>query len=88
MFTHLNFQRKFWRARNENLKFKIFRYEKETTEKSKEIYSSRKGTDSPGGFGPERARKINPRIISKNCTRKALARPFGLAKCERAHANK
>jgi len=63
MFTHLNFQRKFWRARNEILKFKIFGYEKEIAERYPQIYSQREGSDSPGSFGYKRARKINFRSI-------------------------
>ena len=77
MFTHLNFQRKFWRARNEILKFKIFRHEKDynppttlppkrrapTAEKFAEIYPKRKGSDSPGDFGFERTGKINFRTL-------------------------
>ncbi len=47
------------KMQNEILKFKIFRYEKETSEKPKKIYSSRKGSDSPGSFGFEKARRIN-----------------------------
>ncbi len=41
-------------------------YEKETSEKPKEIYSSRESSDSTGGLGFGRTRKINSRVISKN----------------------
>jgi len=51
------------KMQNEILKFKIFRHEKETTEKFEEIYSQREGPDSPRSFGFERAGKINSRII-------------------------
>ena len=51
------------KMQNEILKFKIFRHEKETTEKFEEIYSQREGPDSPRSFGFERAGKINSSII-------------------------
>jgi len=51
------------KMQNEILKFKIFRHEKETTEKFEEIYSQREGPDSPRSFGFERAGKINSRSI-------------------------
>lgn len=34
-------------------------YEKETSEKFTQIYSSRKSPDSPGSFGFEETRRIN-----------------------------
>lgn len=51
------------KMQNENLKFKIFRYEQEATEKFTEIYSFREGANSAGGFGLERTGKINSGII-------------------------
>jgi len=47
------------KMQNENVKFKIFGYEKEITEKSKKVYQEGKGSDSPGGFELERTREIN-----------------------------
>lgn len=55
------------------LKLKIFKttkppflYDKEEiTKRYPQIHSQRKGADSPGGFGFERAGKTNQRILSK-----------------------
>ncbi len=42
----------------------FFDYDKEkTTQEFKEIYSQRKGQDSPGGFGFERTGKINSKTL-------------------------
>jgi hypothetical protein len=57
--------------KNYSLKFKTFKKIKISIfdEKEKivkiftEIYSPGKSPDSPGGFGHERTRKINPKII-------------------------
>ena len=54
------------KMQNEILKFKIFRYEKETAEKFTEIYSQREGEDSSGGFGLERTKETDSGILSKN----------------------
>ena len=37
--------------------------EKENAEKHQKIYSSGESSDSPGSFGYQRAREINPRTI-------------------------
>ena len=47
------------KMQNEILKFKIFRYEKETPKRCTQIYQEREGSDSPGGFGFKRTRGIN-----------------------------
>ena len=39
--------------------------EKENAEKHQKIYSSRKGSDSPRGFGHQRTRKTNSRALPK-----------------------
>ena len=50
---------------NENLKFKIFRYEKETPEIIAQIYPFGKSPDSPGSFRLERTGETNSTIIPK-----------------------
>ena len=66
--------------KNYNSKFKnleivkrfIFN-DKKTSQKSKKIYSSGKGEDSPGSFGFERTRKTNTGIVSKiACEKRSL----------------
>jgi len=41
----------------------VLNYEKKTSQKPKKIYSQRKGADSPGSFGYQRAKEINSRTI-------------------------
>jgi len=58
---------------NYNSKFKIFENvrsfaidgKEKATKINSEIYSSGKISDSPGGFGYKRTRKINQRTLSK-----------------------
>ena len=47
------------KMQNEILKFKILRYEKETPEIIAQIYSFGKGSDSPGSFRFEKAKRID-----------------------------
>ena len=41
----------------------FFVYEKKTSQKPTQIYSQRKGADSPGSFGYQRAKEINSRTL-------------------------
>ncbi len=63
---------------NENLKFKIFRYEKETPKRCAQIYQKREGEDSPRSFGIERTRETNSRTLSKNSPHQKLCFGAGL----------
>jgi hypothetical protein len=50
---------------NEILKLKNFGYENEIAKKHSQIHSQREGSDSPGDFGFEKTRKVDPRTLPK-----------------------